>query len=91
MRAFYNISYGFQDTSFQTHKTDILEVRLRRFSNFFNNQNNYLKSSGQSLSSICAVSILERQVLQIHTTLKSLWQKFKCILAIHVSLRQCKV
>ena len=35
------------------------------------------KSSRQSLSSICVVSMQERQVLQIHTTLKSLWRKFE--------------
>ena len=38
-----DICYGFQDTPFQAHKTDILEVRLRRFSNFFDNQNDYSK------------------------------------------------
>ena len=43
MRAFCDISYGFQDTSFQAHKTEILEVRSRRFSNFFDNQNDYSK------------------------------------------------
>ena len=35
------------------------------------------KSSCQSLGSICVVSILERQVLQMHTTLKSLRRKFE--------------
>ena len=63
MRAFCDISYGFQDTPFQAHKTEILEVRSRRFSNFFDNQNDYSKSSRQSLGSICVVSILERQGL----------------------------
>ena len=72
MRAFSGISYGFQDTPFQACKTEILEVRLRRFSNFFDNQDDYSKSSRQSFGSICVVSILERQVLQMHTTLKSL-------------------
>ena len=43
MRAFCDISHGFQDTPFQACKTKILEVRLRRFSNFFNNQNDYSK------------------------------------------------
>ena len=42
-RAFCDISYGFQDTPFQARKTEILEVRSRRFSNFFDNQNNYSK------------------------------------------------
>ena len=43
MRAFCNISYDFQSTPFQAHKTDILEVRPGRFSNFFDNQNDYSK------------------------------------------------
>ena len=43
MRAFSGISYGFQDTPFQAHETEILEVRPRRFSNFFDNQNDYSK------------------------------------------------
>ena len=42
-RAFCYISYGFQDTPFQARKTEILEVRSRRFSNFFDNQNDYSK------------------------------------------------
>ena len=42
-RAFCNTSYGFQDTPFQARKTEILEVRSRRFSNFFDNQNDYSK------------------------------------------------
>ena len=76
-RAFCNTCYGFQDTPFQAHKADILEVRPIRFYNFFDNQNDYSKSFHQSLGSICVVSILERQILQIHTTIKSLWQKFE--------------
>ena len=76
-RAFCYISYSFQDTPFQAFKTEILGVRPRRFSNFFNNQNDYSKSSRQSLGSVCVVSILGRQVLQMHTTLKSLRQKFE--------------
>ena len=48
MRAFSGISYGFQDTPFQACKTEILEVRLRRFSNFFDNQND----SSKKLSSV---------------------------------------
>ena len=43
MRAFCYISYGFQDTLFQARKTEILEVRPRCFSNFFDNQNDYSK------------------------------------------------
>ena len=44
MRAFSSISYGFQDTPFQACKTEILEVRLRRFLFFFfDNQNDYSK------------------------------------------------
>ena len=43
MRAFCDIIYSFQDTLFQARKTEILEVRSRRFSNFFDNQNDYSK------------------------------------------------
>ena len=43
MRVFAISVYGFQDTLFQARKTEILEVWLRCFSNFFNNQNNYSK------------------------------------------------
>ena len=74
MRAFCNISYGFQDTWFQARKTDILEVRPRCFST---TRMINLKKALVSPSEICVVSIPERQVLQIHTTLKSLWQKFE--------------
>ena len=78
-RAFCNINHGFQNTPSQAHKTDILEVRPRRFSNFFLTTRTITqKSSRQSLSSI-VVSILERQVLQMHTTLKSLWQNLPAI------------
>ena len=42
-RAFCNVCYGFQNTPFQAHKTDILEVRLRCFSNFFYSQKDYSK------------------------------------------------
>ena len=69
MRAFCNISYGFQDTPFQARKTDILEVRLRPFSNFFENQNDYSKKlSLISWQYLCGEYTIERQVLQIHTT-----------------------
>ena len=42
-RAFCYINYGFQDTLFQAHKTEIWEVRPRGFLNFFDNQNDYSK------------------------------------------------
>ena len=37
------VCYVFQDTPFQAHKTDLLEVRPRLFSNFFDSQNDYSK------------------------------------------------
>ena len=68
----------FQDTPFQARKTEILEVQDRDVFLIFSTTRTIIqKSSRQSLSSICVVSILERQVLQIHTTLKSLWWKFE--------------
>ena len=69
MRAFCNISYGFQDTPFQACKTDF-GGNTEMF--FLTTRMTIQKSSCQSLGSICVESILERQVLQIHTILKSL-------------------
>ena len=54
-----------------------MEVRSRRFPTFFDNQNEYSKSSLQSLGNVYVVSILQKQVLRIHTTLKSIWRKFE--------------
>ena len=86
-RAFCNVCFGFPDTLFQAHKTNILEVRPRRFSNFSTARTIIQKSSCQSLGSICVVIILERQVLQIHTTFKSLQRKLElctCYISVPV-------
>ena len=70
MRAFCDICYGFQDNPFQAHKTEV-----RRFLIFSTTRMIIQKNSHQSLGSICVVSILERHVLQMHTTLKKLTAK----------------
>ena len=78
MRAFCNISYGFQDTSFQAHKSEILEVRSRRFSNFFDNQNNYLKKLlSVPQHYLCGEYTRKTGLIDRHTTLKSLQRKFE--------------
>ena len=74
-RVFCNISYDFRDIPFQARKTDILEVICFYF--FLTTTTIIQKSSHQSLGSICVVSILERQVLQIHTT--SCGKNLNCI------------
>ena len=47
------------------------------FLNFLTARAIIQKSSRQSLGSIYVVSILERQVLRMHTTLKTLRRKFE--------------
>ena len=73
-RVFCNIGHCFQDTPFQTRRTEIFEVRPIPFLIFFDSQGDY---SRQSFISIIVVCILERQVLRMHTTLKSLWWNFE--------------
>ena len=51
-RAFCDISYGFQESLFQTCKTEILEARPRYLSNSFDNQNNYSKKALVSPSAV---------------------------------------
>ena len=71
----YN-SHCFQDTLYQTRRTEIFKVRP--ILNFFDSQSNYSKkSSCQSFGSIYVVSILERLVLRMHTALKSLRHNFE--------------
>ena len=72
MRAFCDVGHCFQDTPFQTCKTEIFEVRPTHFPIFLTARAIIQKSSCQSLGSIYVISILERQVLRMHTTLKTL-------------------
>ena len=88
-RAFCNISYGFQDTPFQARKTEILEVRSRRFSNFFNIQNDYSKKlSSVPRQYLCGEYTRKTGLTGAHN-FKACGEKLNCIPAI--SLRPCMV
>ena len=80
MRAFCDISYGFQNTPFQARKTEILEVRLRRFTNFFDNQNDYSKK---------LLSVPQQYLYGEYTRKTGCGKNLNCIPAI--SLRPCMV
>ena len=88
MRAFCDIGHCFQDTLFQTRRTEIFEVRLLH-SKLLTARAIIQKSSCQSLGSIYVVSILEIQVLRMHTTLKAYGEILNSTAAI--SPRPCKV
>ena len=84
---FCYISYGFQDTLFQARKTEILEVRQRRFSNFFDNQNDYSKKlSSVSRQYLCVEYTRKTGLTDAHN-FKKLAAKIWTVYLLHLCAR----
>ena len=76
MRAFCDVGHCFQDTPFQTCKTEIFEVRPTHFPIFLTARAIIQKSSCQSLGSIYVISILEIPGLKDAHNFKNYTAKF---------------